>query len=195
MLRAVSRRCLAARPPLLPARLLATALERFPNPTARNQLLLPYLLMADRGAYDVIVGWVQERRRSAKRITTAELVDQLDVVFEKHGKKPWSTSLKVRWAQGILSVLRDVAAVGRGANREEFLPLVVRPEDARMDDATNELAGEVIDCSFIGRCFRLTLNVAGAMLRLDWPRREEVGASVRFSLPVERCRAVPVEPG
>jgi hypothetical protein len=39
-----------------------------------------------------------------------------------------TASLKLRWAQGILSVLRDIGAVGRGKEREKYLAYEVRPE-------------------------------------------------------------------
>ena len=42
--------------------------------------------------------------------------------------KPWGDSLCVRWVEGLLSVLRDVGALGRGADRERLLRYAVRPE-------------------------------------------------------------------
>lgn len=128
VLAALRRRYLNPPNPLGRPERLAAALRMITTPAARNQLLLPYLLAADRGAYEVIVEWVSARRMSGARITTNDIVAQLDHVFARHGKRPWAESLKRRWAQGVLSVLRDVGAVGQGRQREEFLPYSVRPE-------------------------------------------------------------------
>lgn len=128
LLRAIRRRYLKPPRPLPSPELLAVALNKITAPTARCQLLLPYLLSSDFGAYAVVVNWVEPRRAPGTRITTADIVEQLEQLFEQHGKKPWVTSVKRRWAQGILSVLRDVGAVGRGREREKFIPYRVRAE-------------------------------------------------------------------
>jgi ABC-type Fe3+/spermidine/putrescine transport system ATPase subunit len=67
--------------------------------------------------------------------------------------------------------------------------LVVRPEDvappARHPD--NRVRGRVAECAYQGRCWRLSVAVAGDMLRLDWPERRAIGTDLDFSLPPERC--------
>ena len=108
--------------------MLAAASRRTTTPTAQSQLLLPYLLSADRAAYEIIVGRVLPRRAPGERITTSEIVEELDRVFARFGKRPWGPRVKLRWSQGVLSVLRDVGAVGRGAKREVYLAYAVRPE-------------------------------------------------------------------
>lgn len=128
VLAALRRRYLNPPSPLARPESLAAGLRAITTPAARNQMLLPYLLAADRGAYEVIVEWVNGRRVPGARITTNDVVAQLDQVFARHGKRPWAESLKRRWAQGVLSVLRDVGAVGQGRQREKFLPYTVRPE-------------------------------------------------------------------
>jgi hypothetical protein len=128
VLAALRRRYLNPPSPLARPERLAAGLCAITTPAARNQLLLPYLLSADRGVYEVIVEWASARRTPGARITTNEVVAQVDRVFARHGKRPWAESLKRRWAQGVLSVLRDVGAVGQGKQREEFLPYSVRPE-------------------------------------------------------------------
>ncbi len=124
---AFRRRYLAPRPPLPAPETLAPALHKIAAPIARNQVLLPYLLMADRGAFEVVTDWALAPRELGVGITTADVTAQLDRVFAQHGKKAWSPSLRLRWAQGVLSVLRDVGAVGKGGKREQFLGYTLRP--------------------------------------------------------------------
>lgn len=128
VLAALRRRYLNPPAPLASPARVAAAFTLITAPIARNQLLLPYLIAGDRGAYDVIVEWVTKRRIPGGRITSADVIAQLNHIFARHDRRPWAESLKQRWAQGILSVLRDVGAVGRGRQREEFLAYSVRPE-------------------------------------------------------------------
>ena len=67
--------------------------------------------------------------------------------------------------------------------------LVVRPEDGRPASShpENRMRGCVIDSAYHGRCWRLLLRVADDVVRLDWPRREDPGAAIEFSIPPERC--------
>ncbi|TCL69438.1 ABC transporter ATP-binding protein [Rhizobium sp. BK251] len=71
--------------------------------------------------------------------------------------------------------------------------LVVRPEDGRpaAEHPENNLTGEVVDSAFHGRCWRLQVKVGQDVIRIDWPRREEPGSSLAFSLPPERCMVLP----
>jgi hypothetical protein len=128
LLTAIRKRYLNPSPPLPGRGVLARGLEQITTPTAQNQLLLPYLLSADRAAYEIVVGGGITHRTSGDRITTTQIVDELDRVFERFGRPQWGPRVKLRWSQGILSVLRDVGAVGRGAKRQAYLAYVVRPE-------------------------------------------------------------------
>jgi hypothetical protein len=128
LLTAIRKRYLKPMAPLPDTLVLAAGLERIKAPTAQGQLLLPYLLSADRAAYEVVVGRVLPRRAAGERITTTEIVDELDRVFARFGKGSWGPRVRLRWSQGILSVLRDVGAVGRGVTREVYLAYAVRPE-------------------------------------------------------------------
>ena len=67
--------------------------------------------------------------------------------------------------------------------------LVVRPEDGRpaTTHPENRMRGEVIDSTYHGRCWRPLLRVADDIVRLDWPRRENPGTAIEFSVPPERC--------
>ncbi len=80
VLAALRRRYLNPSGPLARPERLAAALRVITIPVARNQLLLPYLLSADRGAHEVIVDWVNLRRTPGGRITTDEVVLRLDEV-------------------------------------------------------------------------------------------------------------------
>jgi len=125
---ALRRRYLAPKPPLAAPEVLAAALHEIAAPIARNQILMPYLLMSDRGACEVVTDWALANREAGARITTGDVTAQLDRVFAHHDKKAWSPSLRLRWAQGVLSVLRDVGAVGKGGKREQFLAYTLRAE-------------------------------------------------------------------
>jgi len=72
--------------------------------------------------------------------------------------------------------------------------LVVRPEDGRPASThpENRMRGEVIDSAYHGRCWRLLLRVADEVVRLDWPRREDPGMAIEFSVPPERCTLLAV---
>ncbi len=67
--------------------------------------------------------------------------------------------------------------------------LVVRPEDGRPagEFPGNDLAGEVLDSAFQGRCWRLHLKVGSDLVRIDWPKPEQRGSTLAFSLSPERC--------
>ena len=67
--------------------------------------------------------------------------------------------------------------------------LVVRPEDARpaAEFPDNRLSGKVVSRAFQGRCWRLAVEIGEARLRLDWPEPAEIGVTLAFSLPPERC--------
>lgn len=128
VLAAVRIRYANAQPPLPGVTGLAVALRRFSAPVARAQTLLPYLLLADRVAYEIVVEDVLPRLGAGGRLTKLEVVDALDALLMRHGRKRWSDALRNRWAQGLLSVLRDVDVLGRGKNREVLKPYAVRPE-------------------------------------------------------------------
>ncbi len=73
--------------------------------------------------------------------------------------------------------------------------LVVRPEDACAASIhpENALEGLVLDCAFIGRCWRVALRIGETTVRLDWPMAVAPGIPLAFSLPPSRCHAVPLE--
>ncbi len=70
--------------------------------------------------------------------------------------------------------------------------LVVRPEDA--SPATlypdNQLAGRVVSLAFQGRCWRLSVDIGGERVRLDWPHPVPLGDNLAFSLAPNRCTLV-----
>ncbi len=128
VLAAIRKRYLNPSAPLPAPTVLAAGLRAIRTPMAQSQLLLPYVLSADRAAYEVIVGWVVPRRVPGDRITATGIVEELDRVFARYAKRPWGAGLRLRWAQAVLSVLRDVGAVGRGKQREKYLAYSVRSE-------------------------------------------------------------------
>jgi ABC-type Fe3+/spermidine/putrescine transport system ATPase subunit len=74
--------------------------------------------------------------------------------------------------------------------------VLIRPEDAAPSECfpENTLRGHVRSCSFLGRCWRIVVAVAGKELRIDWPRRAAVAEEIVFSVAPERCTLVLAEP-
>ncbi len=68
--------------------------------------------------------------------------------------------------------------------------LVIRPEDARpaSDHPATRLIAKVRSAAYQGRCWRLTVDIAGQIIRLDWPGSARPGDWLEFSLPPDRCR-------
>jgi ABC-type Fe3+/spermidine/putrescine transport system ATPase subunit len=83
-----------------------------------------------------------------------------------------------------------------GSPIAQTMALLLRPEDASPAERypSNRLSGRVSSCSFIGRCWRLGVAVAGQELRLDWPTRQTVGERLEFSVAPERCTLVAIDP-
>jgi hypothetical protein len=128
-LQAIKRRYLNAPSPLPGIQELATVLPALASQTAKNQVLLPYLLLSDRAAFEIVRSTILPcRQRGESRLLKTHVIAALYTVFRRHGRKPWGNSLCIRWVEGLLSVLRDVGALGRGAERERLLPYAVRPE-------------------------------------------------------------------
>ncbi len=71
---------------------------------------------------------VLPRLKPGQKLTKPEVVSRLKTLLAEHRQRPWSAGLQIRWAEGFLSVLRDVGALGRGQRREELLAYAVRPE-------------------------------------------------------------------
>ena len=105
---------------------------------------------------------------------------------------------------GGFSLLEGQGADGvfRVGDRTLHLPaptgpavLVIRPEDARpaSEHPATSLIGRVISAAYQGRCWRVTVTVAGCTLRLDWPCAAQAGTDLSFSLPPDRCRILPLD--
>jgi ABC-type Fe3+/spermidine/putrescine transport system ATPase subunit len=73
--------------------------------------------------------------------------------------------------------------------------ILIRPEDAAPAERYpfNRLEGQVASCSFLGRCWRLVVNVAGRDFRIDWDERVRAGEPFAFSVAPERCTVVPAD--
>ena len=71
--------------------------------------------------------------------------------------------------------------------------LVIRPEDVRASKihSSNQLGGTIINCAFMGRCWRVSMKISDVTLHLDWPKKLTPGTILKFCLPPERCRVVP----
>jgi ABC-type Fe3+/spermidine/putrescine transport system ATPase subunit len=89
-------------------------------------------------------------------------------------------------------MLRVAVANGQASSRAAIL---IRPEDAEPAERypLNRLEGRVASCSFLGRCWRLAVNVAGRDLRIDWVERVRPGETFAFSVAPERCTIVPAD--
>lgn len=128
VLAALRVRYLNAAPPLPNFRTLSSFLEKVSSPIARNQVLLPYLLRGDTATYRVVTRLVLPLVRSGRALPTDDVVRELGQLFVEEHRKPWSPYLQRRWAQGAVSVLRDVGALTSDGGREALSDYVVRPE-------------------------------------------------------------------
>jgi hypothetical protein len=128
VLAAVRQRLIEAPPTLPRSDELSTALHLFAAPLSRSQVLLPYLLARDSGAFDIATRLVLPRFKPGQSLTKPEVVSRLKILLAERHQRSWSSGLLTRWAEGFLSVLRDVGALGRGRMREELLAYSVRPE-------------------------------------------------------------------
>lgn len=70
--------------------------------------------------------------------------------------------------------------------------VLMRPEDAVPADRfpENTVRGKVTSCSFLGRCWRIAVAVAGREFRIDWHQRAEVAEELVFSIAPDRCTLV-----
>ncbi len=124
---AVRQRYLGAGPlPGIPA--LTAALARITVPVARPQLLLPYVLASDVAAFEIATTLVLPRLATGGRLMMDDVATALEALLASRGQRVWNGAVRTRWAQGLLSVLRDVGALGRGRQREALQRYAVRPE-------------------------------------------------------------------
>lgn len=127
VLTAVRRRYVEMRPPLLGVPDLASMVVGARSPLARAQVLLPYLLQADRAAFEVVTIGVLPRLEPGGILTLAQVQAALNDVLTSHGLR-WGPAMTKRWAGGLLSILREVGALGRLRERELLQPYSLRPE-------------------------------------------------------------------
>lgn len=128
ILAAIRRRYVSPTLPLQPVRDLVSVLQRSTSRACRGQLLLPYILSTDRAAFEIVDSLVIPRRAGAdRRLSKVEVVEGLSDVFRRYERTPWSEPVCVRWAEGLLSVLREVGALGRGQDRERLTGDPIRP--------------------------------------------------------------------
>lgn len=129
ILAAMRHRYLTVRPPLPQLPELAAALPALPSPVAKCQVLLPYLLLSDRAAREMVTSLVLPARLAGQpTLTKAEGVSALKTLFAREEAKPFSEYLSQRWVRGLYSVLRDVGLLGLGSDRERLQPYLLRPE-------------------------------------------------------------------
>ena len=71
--------------------------------------------------------------------------------------------------------------------------LVIRPEDARPASAfpENQITATLRAAAYQGRCWRLTLDLDGQTIRIDWPKALTPGGRLTFSFAPSNCLALP----
>lgn len=124
---ALRRRYCPPAAPLPPVVALSWFLDRLESPKARAQALLPYVLLADRLAWE-LMATLGPARRIGDALYKHEVVEALQAALLRHGRRVWGDATLRRWAEGFLSVLREVGLLGRNAQRERVLIYSVRPE-------------------------------------------------------------------
>ena len=125
---AVRRRFLDAPPSLPPLSQLSACIEAVRAPRARAQLLLPYLLLTDRAAHEVCTTVVIPHMARRGELSRGDVVEALAAVLATNAHQSWGDAMRTRWAQGLLSVLREVGVIGRGARRQLFEAYSVHAE-------------------------------------------------------------------
>ncbi len=96
----------------------------------------------------------------------------------------------------------EFAAAGRrmtigGDVEPGICDLVFRPEDPVpvSDLDCNRLEGAVTTSIFMGRCWRLSVQVDEQILQVDWPTRVPPGQNFAFAVPPNRCVTLALENG
>jgi len=69
---------------------------------------------------------------------------------------------------------------------------VVLPEGLGISAKTNHfpdscLEDVVVSSAYLGRCWRLGIDIDGSRVRIDWPQSVPRGTTLSFSLPPDRC--------
>jgi len=74
--------------------------------------------------------------------------------------------------------------------------LVFRPEDAVPAGSldSNRMEGAVTASVYMGRCWRLLVQVDGYLIHVDWPTRVPSGEIFAFGVPPDRCVTLAAEP-
>lgn len=74
--------------------------------------------------------------------------------------------------------------------------LVFRPEDGVSAGSLdcNRLEGPVTASVFMGRCWRVSVEIGGQLIQVDWPARVPAGEAVAFAVPPDRCVTLALEP-
>ncbi len=86
--------------------------------------------------------------------------------------------------------LADVPALGPS-------DLVFRPEDSVSAGSLdcNRLEGSVTTSVFMGRCWRVSVEIGGQLIQVDWPARVPKGETIAFAVPPDRCVTLALDPG
>ena len=105
--------------------------------------------------------------------------------------------------RGAVAVANGVPEFVAGARRMRIAgtvvpgpgDLVFRPEDTvpacSLD--CNTLQGLVTSSIFMGRCWRVSVQVDGAVMQVDWPVRARTGEDLAFGVPPDRCVTLPAD--
>jgi hypothetical protein len=103
----------------------------------------------------------------------------------------------VAGAEGTVFTAGEVTLRVAAADAPDAHPaaILIRPEDAEPPEhyPFNRLIRQVASCSFLGRCWRLAVSVAGRDFRLDWHEQVRAGEPFAFSAAPERCTIVPAD--
>lgn len=87
---AIKRRYLNAPSPLPGIKEVAAVLPALTSRTAKNQVLLPYLLLSDRTAFEIVRSTILPcRQHGETRLLKDHILAALYTVFRRHGRKPW----------------------------------------------------------------------------------------------------------
>ena len=118
---------------------------------------------------------------------------------------PVRRQLPGRLLRGTVAVTAGVPEFVAGSRRMRLAGTVApgpsdcvfRPEDTVPAGSLdcNKLEGSVTSSMFMGRCWRVSVQVDDRILQVDWPVRVRKGESFAFAVPPDRCVTLALEPG
>lgn len=128
LIRAFYQRFVVPHPPLPPGVLVGKAMRSGLPEAVKKQILFPYYIVSDALVHDIYLYLVLPRLRGQATLTREEVIAYLEAQVASHpelGK--WAPYTRLRWARGMLALLRAFNLLER-APGIKLLPLYLHRE-------------------------------------------------------------------